>query len=303
MKQEMRSQRSQSGVAIITALVVIAAATAAVAAMLWHQSLEARKLDNREAQSEARWLAVSAVDWARVILLVDATTSNIDHYGEPWAVPLAETRVTDPEASANDPLAPAAFVSGRILDAQARFNLANVATQGKPNEREETTLYRLTQTLGLADDVADAIVARMEVEPVPQDYAALAAELAALHLAPPSALDALKPFVVILPKPTPVNVNTAAAEVIAACFDGVTLDEARALVTSRNQAVFNQVSDATSRLAALGVDSAPKGNISVSSNYFVVTGRVRFERAEVNTTALIERDSSGQSRVIHTWST
>jgi general secretion pathway protein K len=296
------SPKRQSGVAIITALVVIAAATAAVAAMLWHQSIEARKLDNREAQAEARWLAVSAVDWARVILLVDARTSSIDHYGEPWAVPLAETRVTDPGADSNDPEAPAAYVSGRILDAQARFNLANVAIQGKPNEREESTLYRLTQTLGLADDVADAIVARMEIAPAPEDYLALSAQLAALHLAPPAALDALRPFVVILPHPTPVNINTAAPEVIAACFDGVTLDEARALVASRNQAVFNQTSDAMTRLSSMGVDSAPKGNVSVSSNYFVVTGRVRFERAEVDTTALIERDASGQSRVIHTWS-
>jgi general secretion pathway protein K len=302
MKQTSSSFMRQSGVAIITALVVIAAATAAVSAMLWHQSIEARKLDNREAQAEARWLAVSAVDWARVILLVDAHTSSIDHYGEPWAVPLAETRVTDPGADSNDPDAPAAYVSGRILDAQARFNLVNVAVQGKPNEREESTLYRLTQTLGLADDVADAIVARMEISPAPEDYTALAAQLAALHLASPAALDTLKPFVVILPKPTPVNLNTAAPEVIAACFDSVTLDQARALVASRNQAVFNQTSDASTRLSSMGVDSAPKADVSVSTNYFVVSGRVRFERAEVNTTALIERDASGQSRVIHTWS-
>jgi general secretion pathway protein K len=297
-----QARARQSGVAIITALVVIAAATAAVSAMLWHQSLEARKLENREAQSEARWLATSAIDWARVILLVDARSSNIDHYGEPWATPLAETRVTDPESAQQDASAPAAFISGRILDAQARFNLTNLSAAGKINKQEEMTLYRLTQTLGVADDVADAIVARMLLDPQPADFTALANDLQAMHLASAAALNLLKPFVVILPRPTPVNLNTAPAEVLAACFDKVTLDQARALVRSRDQAVFNQTSDATQRLTGLGVEAAPGSSVAVSTNYFVVTGRVRYERAEVETTALIERDSSGLSRVVHTWS-
>jgi general secretion pathway protein K len=295
-------RQAQRGVAIITALVVIAAATAAVSAMLWHQSLEARKLENREAQSEARWLAMSAVDWARVILLVDARSSNIDHYGEPWAVPLAETRVTDPEAAPGDSGAPAAFISGRILDAQARFNLANLSTSGQVNKQEESALYRLTQTLGLADDVADAVVARMQLMPQPDDYSALMREFTAMNLASPAALNTLKPFVVILPRPTPVNLNTASAEVLAACFEGVTLDQARALVKSRDQAVFNQTADATTRLSGLGVEATPHNSVSVATSYFVVSGRVRFERAEVETTSLIERDASGLSRVVKAWS-
>ena len=302
MTSVIRSRSRQGGVAIITALVVIAAATAAVSAMLWHQSLEARKLENREAQSEARWLAISAVDWARVILLVDARSSNIDHYGEPWATPLAETRVTDPESSAQDADAPAAFISGRILDAQARYNLANLSAAGKVNKQEEKTLFRLTQTLGLADDVADAIVARMLLDPQPADFNALTNDMQAMHLASSAALNSLKPFVVILPRPTPVNLNTASAEVLAACFDNVTLDQARALVRSRDQAVFNQTSDATQRLTGLGIEAAPASSVAVSTNYFVVTGRVRYEHAEVETTALIERDASGLSRVVHTWS-
>jgi general secretion pathway protein K len=296
------ARRAQQGVAIITALVVIAAATAAVSAMLWHQSLEARKLENREAQAEARWLALSAVDWARVILMVDARTSTIDHYGEPWAVPLAETRVTDPESSQNDAAAPAAFISGRILDAQARFNLAGLTASGKVNKQEEIAFYRLTQTLGLADDVAGAIVARMQLMPQPDDYAALQREFSALNLAPAAALDTLKPFVVILPTATPVNLNTASAEVLAACFDGVTLDQARALVKSRDQAVFNQASDATTRLAGLGVDTAATNSVAVSTSFFVVTGRVRFQRAEVDTTSLIERDATGLTKVVRAWS-
>jgi general secretion pathway protein K len=160
----------------------------------------------------------------------------------------------------------------------------------------------LTQTLGLADDVAGAIVARMQLMPQPDDYAALQREFSALNLAPAAALDTLKPFVVILPTATPVNLNTASAEVLAACFDGVTLDQARALVKSRDQAVFNQASDATTRLAGLGVDTAATNSVAVSTSFFVVTGRVRFQRAEVDTTSLIERDATGLTKVVRAWS-
>ena len=83
--------RSQRGVAIITALVVVAAATVAVSAMMWRQSIAVRKVENQDALGQARWLARSSLEWARLILLQDARTSVVDHLGEIWAVPLAET--------------------------------------------------------------------------------------------------------------------------------------------------------------------------------------------------------------------
>jgi general secretion pathway protein K len=106
----------------------------------------------------------------------------------------------------------------------------------------------------------------------------------------------MRPYVVILPTPTPVNLNTASAEVLAACFTDLPLDAARALVRSREQAWFNQVSDAAARLPGTSGQNPP-GNVSVSSNYFEVDGRVRVGRADLAIVALIERDQSGATRV------
>jgi general secretion pathway protein K len=108
--------------------------------------------------------------------------------------------------------------------------------------------------------------------------------------------DRLRPFLAVLPASTPVNLNTAPAEVLAAVFPKLPLDAARALVRSRTQAWFNQVADVSARLPGAGGEGAPV-NVSVSTNWFSVVGRVRVGRADLEVSALIERESSGSTRV------
>ncbi len=304
------SRRRERGVAIITALVVVAAATVAVSAMMWRQSIAVRKVENRDALSEARWLARSAVEWSRLILLQDARTSAVDHLGELWAVPLAETRVTDDLAATQStrtaPSSPAsappfadteaAWVSGRIVDAQARLNLAGLAANGKVDEARYATLARLVAVLDLREAVAARIAERMNVLQPPDGVDALARAYGTAEADDVQAMARLRPFVTILPVPSAVNANTAPAEVLAACIEDLPLDAARALVRSRDQAWFAQVADIGARLPGtsgrVGVNQ-----VSVSTNWFDVAGRVRVGRAELEVTALLEREQNGTTRV------
>ena len=301
--------RGQRGVAIITALVVVAAATVAVSAMVWRQSISVRKVENQAALGEARWLARSAIEWARLVLLQDARTSTVDHLGELWALPLAETRVSDdlataqPDASTTvdtsaTPFADndAAFVSGRMHDAQARINLTGLANGDTVDEQRLATLTRLLDVLGLKKDLARDIAGRMAQTPKVTSFEGLAADLSAEGILDRATADRLRPYLVVLPTPTPVNLNTAPAEVLAACFPDLPLDAARALVRSREQAWFNQVGDAASRLPGTSAPSTP-GNVSVSTNFFEVEGRVRVGRADLEVVALIEREQNGATHV------
>ena len=299
----------QRGVAIITALVVVAAATVAVSAMLWRQAIAVRKVENQAALGEARWLARSAIEWARLVLLQDARTSTVDHLGEIWALPLAETRVTEDLGSAQAPASlpadasptpfaenDAAWVSGRMRDAQARLNLAGLANAQGPDKQRLETLERLLDVLGLKKDLATDIAERFADGDGPATFDALAAAMAAGGTMDATAADRLRPFVVILPTPTPVNLNTAPPEILAACFPDLPLDGARALARSREQAWFKQVGDAAGRLPGTSAASTP-ANVSVSSNWFEVDGQVRVGRAELEVAALIEREQSGTTRV------
>jgi general secretion pathway protein K len=309
MRRPSQRGSGQRGVAIITALVVVAAATVAVAAMTWRESIAVRKVENQAALSEARWLARSAIEWARLVLLQDARTSTVDHLGEIWALPLAETRVTEdlgasqPDASAlpgqsatpfadND----AAFVSGRMRDAQARINLTGLANGDQVDEQRLAMLTRLAATLGLDEDLPKKIAARMAETQKPASYDDLVASMTSAGSMTSDDAERLRPDLVILPGPTPVNLNTASAEVLTAVFPDLPLDAARALVRSREQAWFNQVSDAVARLPGTGGQGAPT-QVSVSSHYFEVDGRVRVGRADIEVVALIERDQNGGTRV------
>lgn len=303
------ARRSQRGVAIITALVVVAAATVAVSAMMWRQSIAVRKVENQDALGQARWLARSSLEWARLILLQDARTSAVDHLGEIWAVPLAETRVTDDLAASPSASSPArdatpsafpdndaAFVSGRMRDAQSRINLNGLSNGEQIDEQRLATLKRLLAVVGVRSELAKTIAERMGSAPRPDSFDSLAKELITAGALDAATADRLRPYLDILPSPTPVNLNTAPAEVLAACYQDLPLDAARALARSRDQAWFNQVGDANARLPGTS-GQVTASNVSVSSNFFEVEGRVRVGRAELEVVALIEREPNGTTRV------
>ena len=107
----------------------------------------------------------------------------------------------------------------------------------------------------------------------------------------PEMLDKIKDFVIFLPRATPINVNTAPAEVLAARIDGLTLADATALVASRNTASFRDIADFTERLPDNSL-SVSNLEASVTTNYFLVNGKVRMNRAELEVQALIERNGA-----------
>ncbi|MEM5448955.1 type II secretion system minor pseudopilin GspK [Paraburkholderia sp. BR14263] len=108
----------------------------------------------------------------------------------------------------------------------------------------------------------------------------------------PDAVARLRPFVTILPTVTPVNMNTASAEVIASVVTGMSLSNAQALVARRQSVFFRNVSDVQLALEGVGVKQASidTTQIDVNTSYFLVHGRVQHERAEVDRTTLVWRD-------------
>src|SRR5690606_5528108 len=146
--------------------------------------------------------------------------------------------------------------SGRIDDAQGKFNLRNLAQQGTVQAESLESLQRLLALLGQPQEAAGSIarrvaIAQHELSPEGQALRAPLApmpttpdDLLNLDGVPPSALDALRPYIAILPDITPVNANTAPAEVLAAVVPGLSLAQARAITRQRDQgAWFNDLAD------------------------------------------------------------
>ena len=84
----------QRGAALLLAMLTVVLVATLASAALWTQwrAFEIERAERQRAQ--AAWILNGALDWARLILREDVRTGGADHLGEPWAVPLAEARLS-----------------------------------------------------------------------------------------------------------------------------------------------------------------------------------------------------------------
>ena len=126
--------------------------------MLWQQWRAVQVEAAERARAQSAWILSGALDWARLILREDAKNGGPDHLGEPWAVPLAEARLSTFLAAdkANTEDAPDAFLSGVITDAQAKLNLFNLVTGNQIDPLQTAALQRLCETVGVSAEARHA---------------------------------------------------------------------------------------------------------------------------------------------------
>jgi general secretion pathway protein K len=299
----------QRGAALLLAMMTVSLVATFAATALWQQWRAVEVEQAERARSQSAWVLVGALDWARLILREDARASNTDHLAEPWAVPLQESRLSTflaaerGVAQAGDNDLPEVFLSGHIVDLQSRLNLANLVTeQGALAEASRDAFMRLFELLGLPqaelmllidnllrasqkqlDEGADAPLR-------PQRFD----QLRWLGVSA-ATLQAMEPHVTLLPQATPVNLNTASAQVIAAAIEDLDLAAAQRLVQARARSALRNVSDAAKILEREGALSA--SDFSVSTGFFEVVGQLRMEGSLVHERSLVRRTGSVVSTV------
>ena len=303
-----RPRHIQRGAALLTAMIIVTLVATLAASMVWQQwravQVEAAERD----RTQSAWILAGALDWARLILSED-TNRTTDHLGEPWAVPLAEARLSTFLAADqnNTDDGPEAFLSGTITDAQARYNLMNLikAADGTPDEDQVKVLVRLCEAINVSGEVATRITTGLANAIAPKkeqakDAAApliprTVAQLSWLGVAP-DAIRALAPYVVLLESGTAVkvNLNTASREVIAAAA-GIDVGRAERLVQTRQREPFTA---ATMQTALRDVDNAGKANLGVNSSFFEVRGRLRLGTRVLEQISLVERAPTTRNVVV-----
>ena len=316
--------KGQRGAALISAMLVVTLVATLASVALWQQwrHVEVESAERHRVQSS--WLLNGALDWSRLILREDAiagnsansgsANGNADHLAEPWALPLKEAKLStflaqDQQLREGDP---EVFLSGQITDAQSRINLTNwlEASDGKVsakmNEPLQLALVRLFNVLDLPRAELDRLApawraaaqsARLSNPAMGQASQGVAnsvsllpqqiTQLQWLGLSPDT-VQRLMPFVTILPEATPINLNTASAEVIYATVPGLELTAAQQFVQQRTRAHFSNLSDASKALGGKPLEARWH---AVGTRFFEVWGRLRMEDRTQEETALILRDS------------
>ena len=301
----------QRGVAVITALLLTTLAVTIVASLFWQQQVQVRSMENQRLHLQTKWILRGALDWAQLVLRQDGQDHQFNtSLDQVWATPLAETRLDQYiereriEGEVFD-----ATLSGSIVDATSRYNLRNLANDGIPVPEQLAIFQRLLQNLqldpALAERAAKAVASTQVATPTggggdgvsapPVQSSAKPMALIQLDdlLAVPGftleVVERLRKYVIVIQQVTPVNVNTAAPEVIAALAPNYSVSEANGLVARRKQGAFRYVADFEAAIApAKAVDNAA----AVRSDYFLVLSRVRLDRAALDAEALVWRKAA-----------
>jgi general secretion pathway protein K len=310
----------QRGVAVITALLLTTLAVTIVASLFWAQQVQVRSMENQRLHLQTKWILRGALDWAGLVLRQDARDNDYTSLNQVWATPLAETRLDqyiERERVQGEVFD--ATLSGSIVDATSRYNLTNLAANRTPTLAQIGIYRRLLTNLkvdpALAERTAIAVASAQEVEPdgapppeggpkpVPKTNNAPVrlTQLDDLLTIPGYTVEVvnkLREFVIVLPQPTWVNVNTAPPEVLAAVIEGYSLAEANSLVARRKSASWRQLAYFE---AELGDKKAVDRAVGVQSNYFLVYSRVRLDRAALDAEALINRGTDGRKLTTLVW--
>lgn len=299
-------KRREQGVALVTALLVVALAAVAAAAMTSRQQVDIRRTQNALEAEQLRFYLYGVEDWAGKVLEQDRKDNQVDHAGEDWATQLPPVPLENGQ------------LSGHIEDAQGRFNLNNLVVDGKTSVEDLARLRRLLAAVELEPTLADAVVDWIDgnVEPWPphgaEDTTYLGreppyraanrplADVSELRLITGFDADSyrlLAPHVTALPARTAINLNAATVEVIMALADGIGRDDAEGFVAGRDGQHYATLDEAL-KAPALADRKVAHDGLGVSSDYFVVMSDISFGRLRQRYSSLLQRGETGATTLL-----
>lgn len=298
----------QRGVALITAIVLVAIATVIAVHLGTRASLDLRRTAGLLALEQGWHVALGAEAWASEVLREDREDSQTDHLAERWAQPLPPLPVDGGE------------VRGALEDMQGRFNVNNLLTgAGEVNEASLARFERLLEQVGAERRWARILADWLDRDTVPgfpegaEDGAYLAqsppyrsangpitstTEMLALPGMTLEEFARIRPYVAALPVGTTINVCTAKAPLLAALVEGGTdFGDAEALVNNRRDGCFPTLADLQATLDAEQYQGLLPA-ITETSNWFRAVTAARIGTSELTLYSLIERNSAGGSRTV-----
>ena len=290
--------RRERGVAVVTAILIVAVAASAATMMLAQQSAMVDRTLMVAGRAQADLYAMAGIDWARGVLAQDAR--DVDSLAEGWAQPIAALPVDR------------ALVAGGIADEQGKMNLNNLVNGAAKSDPDVRMFRALLAVLDLPPDLADAVVDWIDRDAdlsgnsgaedayylaLPQPYRAANRPMAQVEeLYRVRGFDAktvarLKPYVSAIPARTATNVNTASDAVLAAML-GLPRDKVQALLAERRARPWRQKADFASRATAAGAGPIAT-DYDVKSAHFLVNVTVAQDDVRLATEALVRREDNG----------
>ena len=287
------------GVALITAMLIMAMTTMVAANLAWDNALDLRRATVLLIRDQAIQVALGAESWVITILNQDAQDSQTDHLGEIWATDLPGLPIDGGE------------VFGAVTDLQGRFNLNNlIDEQGKIDQDALEQFRRMLQALGLDQRIAgiaadwidsdrdasfpdgaeDSIYTGM-IPPyrAANQYLTSPSEIAALDGMDKLTFDALEPHITALPGKTRINVNTATPALLQSLGEDISLADVESLVAEREAGGFADIENSFASLTTPEVINT----LEESSRFFQLKVVVQIDTVRITLYSVLQRGAQG----------
>lgn len=306
----------ERGIALITAIVLVAIATVLATSIGFASVMAARRASAEFGADQALLAAEGAEAMAGYVLKQSGATAGIDSPDQVWAQPYGPY-----------PLAPDVTLQfAQIEDQQGKFNINNLAAGGSTNPLAVEQFQRLLQLLGLEPKWATLMADWIDSDNTPNDPdgaedsvylgqtppyrppnlpVSSISELLALPGFGSDRYNRLAPYISALPPGTKVNICTASGVVLDALSGKTEYSTASStLANSRMQGgCFPSLAEFNTSLST-GDATRLAPYIGTGSNYFRLRTFITIGTARFSLYSLLYVDGGGQIRpIIRTFGT
>jgi general secretion pathway protein K len=297
--QKLRRGRRQSGMAVVSVLLIVALITVLALALMARQTTAIRSAQTEQNRAQAHWLLRGEIARVQTVLQAEARRSVLTQGDGVWARPVAGQVIGE---VAGQP----ARVFVEVVDEQAKFNLRNLVDAGQLDQREWEVFQRLCALLGVPGEQAE-LVARRVLQSTPEPKAGVQNQAPRLRdmvdlLAVPgvmaSSVTRLSAHVTILPQRTWINANTAGPQVLAAWVPGLSVRQAQTLLEARDHGQwFINRGDFTHRLQMPELDEAEL-LIGITSQWFRLSSALQAADTVLLQQALLHDDKQSLPQLV-----
>jgi general secretion pathway protein K len=309
----------QSGVALLTAIIIVAMASIAAVAMAHQMQLSIRRTGNIMRSDQGFYVALGGEAWSRVMLIQDLKDDGdkgYDGLDEEWAQEYPPVPAEGGE------------IQVKTTDLQGRFNLNNLYLKDeadtKAKKKAATYLAqfkRLLVLLELPESIAQTTqdwmdgdintlfpdgaedLTYLSEEPPYRTANGLmgdATELRLIKGVDTEIYEKLAPHVVALPEETPLNVNTADPLVLQSLVPGLSEADVEQLTSDLEENPFKDKKKFITRLRDLLDENKVESEeieslISINSHFFQLETVVRMEN---NSQRLVSRLYKSDQNVV-----
>ena len=310
--------KQQQGVALITALMIVAIAVILASSLLEDLYLERQRTYNIINNEQAYLYTLGAEIIAAKGLSFDHKNNKFDSLNEIWAQPTPPYPVEG------------GHISAVLEDLQGRFNLNNLAPALNNNYQLDLDRFkRLLSTLELDPKLADAVVDWLDDDmttTIPDGaeddhYMSLLKPYRTANglMASPSELRSVKgfnekevyetiePFICALPVVSSININTAKAEMLQSISADITASDVQSIINYRDGdqekedsgASFEELNDFKDYMQkTLNKKSFVTDGLTIATEYFLLTSYAEIGRGKVQLYSILQRNDKGDSNII-----